>query len=72
MNPNPNPNANPDRYACPDVCVAAEYLWTSAKTHAVVKYMPLCSVINAGAYCIYIYMYILYLLYISYRIVHIY
>jgi hypothetical protein len=30
-----------------DVGAVAEYLWTSAKTHAVVKYMQLCSVLNA-------------------------
>ena len=30
-----------------DVAVVAEYLWTSAKTHAVIKDMELCSVLNA-------------------------
>ena len=30
-----------------DVGAVAEYLWTSAKTHAVVNYMQLCSVLNA-------------------------
>ena len=31
-----------------DVAAVAEYLWTSAKTHRIVKHMELCSVLNTG------------------------